>query len=297
MVGPIILIGAGIIFLLNNLGMLDWSIWQALWQLWPLLLIIGGLDLIIGRRSMAGSALVAALAVIMLVGGIWFVSGDTLTFTPGTVLQDGQGVVFPLQGASRAHVEISSGAGELYISDGAASANLLDGQIQNRQGETVRQSSDMDGDILQAALRTTGNSIFVIGSRNSVWDLNLNQEIPLDLAISTGVGEAVLDLRRLTVTRLDLSTGVGRTTITLPRRGGFEGEISGGVGQIVVRVPDNLAVRMEISTGLGSKSVPATFRQQGDVYFSPSYAEGADAVTLQISGGVGAIQVESLPAE
>lgn len=306
LVGPILLIGVGLIFLFNNLGWLDWNIWSALWRLWPLLLIIGGLDLIIGRRSTWGSALVAVIAVVLLVGGFLFVggassvsrSGFTSELTSGSsTTMDGQSVIFPAQGAGQAKVEISTGAGELYVADGAASANVLDGQIQSQRGEVVRQSSGMDGETLQVMLKSTGTDIPVLGGPNSVWDLRLNQEIPLDLAISTGVGASLIDLRRLTVTNLKLNTGVGKTTVLLPRRGGLTGEISGGIGEIVVRVPDNLAVRLEISTGIGGRSVPDDFRQEGDVYFSPSYREGADGVTLQVSGGIGMVRVESLPAE
>ncbi len=74
LVGPILLVGAGIIFLFNNLGWLDWSIWEALLRLWPLLLIIGGLDMIIGRRSAVGGVVVAVIAVVLLVGGVWMVN-------------------------------------------------------------------------------------------------------------------------------------------------------------------------------------------------------------------------------
>ena len=35
---PVILIGAGVVFLLNNLGVLTWGVWEMLWRLWPVLL-------------------------------------------------------------------------------------------------------------------------------------------------------------------------------------------------------------------------------------------------------------------
>src|SRR6188472_3261560 len=47
--GPVILIAAGIVLLLNNLDILPWAIWGDLWRLWPLALIVIGLDLILGK--------------------------------------------------------------------------------------------------------------------------------------------------------------------------------------------------------------------------------------------------------
>ena len=51
LVGPIILIGLGVVFLLNNLGFLEWSVWDVLLRTWPLLLIAWGIDLLIVRRT------------------------------------------------------------------------------------------------------------------------------------------------------------------------------------------------------------------------------------------------------
>jgi len=34
-----VLIGAGVLLLLSNLGYLPWQSWNVLWRLWPLLLI------------------------------------------------------------------------------------------------------------------------------------------------------------------------------------------------------------------------------------------------------------------
>ena len=44
MIGPVILIGLGVVLLLNNLEVLPWSIWGALFRLWPVLLVAVGLE-------------------------------------------------------------------------------------------------------------------------------------------------------------------------------------------------------------------------------------------------------------
>lgn len=45
LIGPILLIGAGLLFLLSNFGVIDANIWRSLLNLWPLLLIAAGLDI------------------------------------------------------------------------------------------------------------------------------------------------------------------------------------------------------------------------------------------------------------
>jgi len=62
-------IGAGVLLLLSNLGYLPSQSWDALWRLWPLLLVALGVDQLIGRHSMIG-AIFSALFVLMLIGGV-----------------------------------------------------------------------------------------------------------------------------------------------------------------------------------------------------------------------------------
>ncbi len=65
---PIIFIGGGVILLLSNLGYLVVNSWAMLWQLWPVLLIVIGLDVMFGRRGLWGSVISAFLALIVIAG-------------------------------------------------------------------------------------------------------------------------------------------------------------------------------------------------------------------------------------
>ena len=49
-IGPLLLIFVGGVFLLQNAGILPASVWGDLWRLWPLVLVLAGLELLIGRR-------------------------------------------------------------------------------------------------------------------------------------------------------------------------------------------------------------------------------------------------------
>lgn len=45
----VLLIIIGIVFLLNNFGILPWIIWREIWRFWPVLLIIVGIKNIFGK--------------------------------------------------------------------------------------------------------------------------------------------------------------------------------------------------------------------------------------------------------
>jgi cell wall-active antibiotic response 4TMS protein YvqF len=286
--GPAILIALGVVFLLNNLGYLSWGVWNTLLRLWPLLLIAIGLDLMLGRRSRLGSGLVALLMLAALVAVVW-VSGAWLG--GGSPLAS-DSISQPLGAARRGDVDIGMGAGTLNIGALNESDNLVEGLIATGRGERVVRDFAIDGDTATFKLRSEW--AFPFGDRGGdriEWNLLLNRNVPLRLHVSTGAGEAALDLARLQITRLDVNTGVGKTTLTLPRQGQVQARLSGGVGEATVIIPAGVAARVEATAGLGQVSVIGSYQREGKVYTSPGYDSAANRVDLVVSGGVGSITV------
>lgn len=67
-VGGAILLVAGGILLLNTLGIIPWSFWHTVWQFWPVLLILIGLEIILGRNFL--SRLVMLIVALVALGFI-----------------------------------------------------------------------------------------------------------------------------------------------------------------------------------------------------------------------------------
>ena len=288
LMGPVVLIGAGIIFLLNNLGLLSWMIWDTLWRLWPVLLIAIGLDILVGRRSIWGSALVALLLVAGLIGAIvWSsvlpVTGDTLTSE--TIRQ-------PLQGATQAEVEIHFGAGRLHLDALPEDADLIQGRIGLTGREEVVSDFRISGDTAHYELRSRNRWTMPTTSLwrdDKSWDLGLNRDVPIDLRIDTGAGETTLDLAQLNLSALDVNCGVGQTTIILPRRGQLAAEIDTGIGEVRITIPAGMAARVNVDTGIGGVTVDGDLQRSGDVYSTTDYGSAIERVELEVDGGIGSI--------
>ncbi len=96
------LILLGIIMLLFTVGLLPWAAWWLLARYWPVLLIIGGVELLLRRRLTIGLLVVGAF-LIVLVGGLLGASGAIslpsrgLLPGPGRV-QSGRVQVVPREG-------------------------------------------------------------------------------------------------------------------------------------------------------------------------------------------------------
>lgn len=65
---PIVLVGAGIILLMGNMGMLTRDPVLFVVQFWPIFLIVGGIQLLFARTGTA-STLVSVLLAVAVVGG------------------------------------------------------------------------------------------------------------------------------------------------------------------------------------------------------------------------------------
>lgn len=65
-VGGILLVVIGLILLLNNFGIISWSVWDILWKLWPLFLILWGVEALLGE-DLAGRIILVLLSLALAI--------------------------------------------------------------------------------------------------------------------------------------------------------------------------------------------------------------------------------------
>lgn len=75
-VGPLILIALGVIFLLSNLGVVSGDVWSLLLRLWPVLLVAWGLDGLLRRQGIALGVFLTGLGVVFLLSNFGFLAVD-----------------------------------------------------------------------------------------------------------------------------------------------------------------------------------------------------------------------------
>jgi len=292
LIGPVILIGLGIVFLLNNLGVLSWSVWEVIFRLWPVLLVAAGLDLLLGRRSIWGSLLALVLTVAIVAGVLWLFGSGIIRGREAAAEEVAQA----LGGATQARVIIAPAVGSLRVESLAESDNLVAGVIHPVSSENVNRDFTVEGETATFTLQSAGSfgpftPFFGSWGGEPGWDLGLNGEVPLELEVSMGVGESDLDLEELQVSDLTVSMGVGQTTVVLPAVGRFQAKIDGAIGQTVVVIPRGMEARVQVDTGLAGSRLPAGYRQQDDVYTSPGYASAEDRVDLEVSQAIGNVSI------
>ena len=85
----LLMVLAGIIFLFNTLGILPWSVWGIVGRLWPVILILIGVDIIFGHSWVSHVfTFILTFAAGAIILGLIFMnfSPQTLTFLPAEAL-------------------------------------------------------------------------------------------------------------------------------------------------------------------------------------------------------------------
>lgn len=256
----IVLILVGVIFLLNNFGLLPnlgFSVWNLIWP------------------------------IILIALGVWFISRTFIRPNPAEM----QAGSVPLDGASRATVEIQHGAGELMVSSGASAGMLAEGMF----GGGLKHRATRKGDLLDVEMKMAVEPVaFLNWSPGGYdWDVRLNADVPLTLECETGASKSLLDLRELWVTELKLETGASATEVMLPASAGFtQVKVQAGAARVDLRVPGGVAARVKASAGLAVVTVDQTrFPGFDNRYQSPDYDTAANKVDIDIETGVGSVTV------
>ncbi len=320
---PIVLISVGLIWLLGNLGILQTSNLVMLLRLWPVLLIAIGLDLLLGRSSpVVGAAI--GLGTVALVIALMFV-GPSLGLAPN-MESNTTTISEPLGDARSADVTLNLSVGEVTISALENSTNLIAGDITYIGELDFRTEGGQDRQVY-VGVKENGasfnlnlspfDSIFSVTDAQLRWDVGLSPQIPLNLNIDGGVGDAALLLGELQLTGLDIDAGVGNMTVALPAgeyRASLDGGVgefsltiaagadmtltaNGGVGGMTIDVPDDAAVRVEANGGLGDISVPRSFTQvsRGDsdpkIWETEGFGQADEQITILYNGGIGGLTI------
>ena len=323
--GPLLLIGIGVLLLLDQLGYLDLDFWALLGHYWPVILILIGLDLLLGRRSAIGGILGALVPLVLIGGVLWLVFGGVL---PGRISFENdsrltrESVEYPLGDLKEADVFLDLGSWQTVLRSLDASENLIEGEISTYG--VVEFNASERGSLAEISLSTrapSGGDLFSWRSSNDDhWRIRLSPDVTLDLELDCGSGGGEYDLRDLDLRKLvldggsgsfDLSlpadrgmnvhldVGSGSMQLVLPERGEGELTIDGGTGGILIELPEGMAARVEIESGSGAflplrrlKLVEG--ERDGDgVWESEDYDHAENRFDIRIEQGSGMVRIES----
>lgn len=289
---PAILILVGVVALLANTGQIPVDRLYNLVILWPLILVVLGLELIVRRslRGVAGDVAAALIILLAIIGAVAYVAASP-TATPGTSF-DTSAEVGTLESAK---LEIDAGAAQItVVGTSDLGSNLYHAHI-GYTGQKPEVTLDRSSGELRISQRNRGFYDF-LQNRNFTLDLQLNPSIPWTITQNSGAATSAYKLANLHVSGLTLNTGASRDEITLGAPSGIVPvQVNGG--SLTVRIHRPADTQASISVSGGAIALVAdgkTSHGIGDLnYESPRFASAADGYKIEISGGACNVSLDS----
>jgi N-terminal domain of toast_rack, DUF2154/Domain of unknown function (DUF5668) len=297
LVGPLILITIGALFLVHNWRP-DFEPWPILATYWPLILIFIGLGKVWDNMQRTrnpnappgisiGATIGMLALVFVLVALLWHGRSFSRRHGWNAGSKHSTRIVEP-QKAKSAKARLEMGAGELTINGG--SPNLLDADFNyNVSFDEPRVDYTVSNGVGELDIKQNGNSVHFGNSRNE-WNLRFGKDVPLDLKVDMGAGHGNLHLREVPLTGLELNIGAGQVDVDLTgdRKTDLNADIEVPVGQANIRLPKNVGVVAHASGGIGSIDVRG-LKHDGDTYTNDALGKSKATIHLKVEGGIGQI--------
>jgi hypothetical protein len=273
---PLLLITIGVLLFLNNIGMIQGSGWDLILRLWPVILIVGGLDGLFRREGVVAAVVFLGLGVIFLLSNLGYLALSSweilLRYWPVFLVAIGidiiigrrkiwglllgaliglllvGGVAFLIVGATGA-VNVQSQPVNFALNDVSQST----GSITMAVGRLDLASGAAAGNVMDGNLR--------MGALGAVEQSGSGSSFSLDATASSYVAVGVNDsphwslrLNPAVQYNLNVNMAVGEAYLNLT--GLNVNEINGemAVGRMEVRLP-NAAVSGEIQGAVGETVV------------------------------------------
>lgn len=195
-------------------------------------------------------------------------------------------------GAAKAvDVELKMGAGELKVQGGAT--GLLNADFTyNVPRWKPEVTYDVSGDSGRLTVEQPSGGGHG-GHTRYEWDLRLSNNVPMQMTVNEGAGQANLNLVGLQLSRLEMDLGAGESTVNFdgPWKKDLSASIHGGVGKATLQLPRDVGVRVVAHGGLGAINASG-FSKDGDAYVNDAYGKSRVTLRIEVAGGVGEIDLE-----
>jgi hypothetical protein len=284
---PLVLILIGVFALLVNSGVISSDRLSLLADLWPVILIVIGLELL-SRRALPGqSADVAAVLIVLLAAG-GAVAYVALAPNPGTTHTfDSSAAVGTLDHAS---LEVDAGAATITV----AGSSALEGDLYRAH---ITYSGSKPGVIMD---RSSGhlqisqsNSGFVFQNRRFTLDLQISSSVQWKITSNAGASTEAFKLTGVQIGSIDISTGASREDITLGMPTGvIPITISGGALTVHLHRPTGTGASVSVSGGAVSLDFDGR-QNRGIGDLQKSTGSGTDMYRVDVSGGACTVTMDT----
>ena len=302
----IILIAIGIIFILNNLGILHFS-WYNFWQLWPVILILWGIS-ILPVKDMAKFAMLIGVLLMTTIAINWMPdhhpwfshfqrNGDmSWEWNDDDDNADGtrantvdQNLSVPFDSLSRKGVlELDAAAGTFTFS--GETQEFLSFSKTGDIGNYIL-TTDTSDKIKNISLRLEERSSNHHFNKNHV-SIKLNPKPAWDLKFNIGAASMDMDLSNYKIDTAEFDAGASSITIKLGATNPITVvTFNAGASSIHLSVPKNAGCQVFSESFLVSKTFEGFQKKEGHIWETGNFSKATSKIYVTVKTAVSSIEI------
>lgn len=298
----VLLIGATLLGI--NLGYLSASIWDSLIKLWPILLIVWGLNIVFRHTYLQ---VLSYLSPLVLIAAFAYAT----TMTPSSE-DNGKwyAPVFHI-GDTRSNVTPNDYKFE-YKKDPNVTSTELDLKLGGSDVEVAASPSDGFAEVLVttnvgepkvkfsaegSVLKIDGQAPRSIGrivNHKDDWTIHLPPGLPTKVTVDAGAADCKLDFSQIKLISLKVDSGASDIDVTMqaPPPEGSKVEIDSGASDIGLTVPKDSPLKVKVDSAAVSSNFKAIgLVKKGGFWYSANYLAGKPAIEVNIDAGAADISI------
>ncbi len=288
---PAILILTGVLALVAETGAISGGRLLRLADLWPLILIVIGLELM-NRRVLLGPRrdLATALIVLVAVGGaVAYVAvrGPVSDTTQTMNTSDAVGSL------NQANLDVDTGAATMTVEG----SDSLGSDLYRAHVEYSGTKPTISLDRTTGNLRIFKNNDFsFFANQRFVLDVQLNSAVAWKVSANSGASNDTLKLSSVKVGSITLDAGASRAEITLGRPTGIVPiSVDGGAITLRLHRPGGSEAFVHVSGGAVNLTADGRELHGGgdETWQSAGYDGAANAYHIEISGGASNVTMDT----
>jgi hypothetical protein len=281
----VFLLSVGVIWALVNFGFIEWTVFNSIITLWPLLIIMAGINIIFRDNELVKSlGWVIFLSVVVLYGQSYSVKIDK------TSQLEGKRVVIERLAETK-NAELKLDLGGVILDVDSNTSNLVDAVITD---PNARYTANYKNGNETADIRFTKVKPLIIPQKED-YSISLNKDIVWDIIdLNVGAISGSLDLSQLKVKKVDLDAGAGKLEFIMGNLvDNTDVKIDAGASKIQFIVPADVGVRVKFDGGLNKTNLNdlGWQKQSGNVHLSPNYNASKTKINMDVDMGAGKFDI------
>jgi hypothetical protein len=300
----IILIAVGVIFILNNFGVLNFS-WYNFWQLWPLVLILWGISILPVKDMVKFTMLVGVILIaIVFINRLpehrpWFSHFHRNGDMSWEWDDDDETAIRSNAADQNLSVPFDSLAGKGILNlDAAAGTFTFSGETPeflafSKTGDigNYELTTHDTRNVKNISLRLEDNGSKHRFNKNHV-NIKLNQKPVWDLKFNIGAASMDMDLSNYRIDTADFDAGASSITLKLGDKNPLSVvTFNAGASSIHLSVPKSAGCQVSSESFLVSKSFEGFSKKEGHIYETENFARASSKIFVTVKTAVSSIDI------